>query len=175
MEGVDGTAYCHDALVGCCGSAKEEDHCDRAGGTRNFSKLTSTTKYRMNDGLGNSSICTVTITSTTYYRQKTRSCNTWARCSAAGCQNFSGWSGWRCTNSYTNPPYGECYDGLADCAGAESGFYNYNCRTRYCTLYYSSPICGCSVYSPWSAWTDYDYLSCTDGNYKKCESHLRYF
>ena len=175
LDGVDGTAFCHDSLVGCCGSAKEEDHCDRAGGTRNFSKLTSTTKYRMNDGLGNTSICTVTITTTTYWRQKTRSCNTWARCSEAGCETLSGWSGWRCTNTWTNAPYGECYDGLADCAGAESGFYAYNCRTRYCALHNRSPICGCSVYSAWSDWSDYDYLSCVNGNYKKCESHPRYF
>ena len=164
FDGVSGTISCSDTYSGC-----------RNNNVSSFTNQKSSTSFTVYDILGNPGSCSLTVSPVTYYRTRTRSCNTWARCASAGCASYSGWSGWNCTNTYTSAPYGECYDGLADCAGAESGFYAYNCRTRSCSYYNRSSDCGCETYSDWSNWTGYDYTSCNGGTYRQCNSKLRYF
>lgn len=105
--------------------------------------------YYVKDKAGNSKSCSMRVFETdTSYTKSTRYCNRTSykcNCKTCGgdCKTWGPYSNWKCTNTWTNSPYGDCHDSDAD--GCVDAGFKYNCRTRSCNSFNPTYDCNCQT------------------------------
>ena len=152
------------------------------GGTRKTGKT-----YYVSDNAGNSSSCSVSVSSEKQYRNRT--CKTGNRCARAGCETYNSCSipacGYTIKTESNIVSSGYCA-GLCrgyDLAFADSGTQgkvtckcaNYNsCRNSACgceTYYSSASKCGCYSWHRYTDWNSSSSYYCSDSN--TCQGQTR--
>ena len=153
-DGVTVSITCSDSGSGCSSS-----------NTLSYTGVKSDQTYTVYDNEGNSGSCSVSVSSYTVYRSKTRTCSEWKSC-----------------NSYS---HGTCGGGAYCTAWATAGdphCYACGLASTCCGCKYSptygcwgtSSACGCKTYNDWGSWGDYSTTVCTSDDYTDCETQLRY-
>ncbi len=183
-SGVTGNVNCTDETSGCTST------------TFGFTNLKTTSNVEIKDNAGNTAKCPVPINPQP--QQRTASCHTGNRCSAAGCENGYYYSGSNCDCSGHGWVYDSSYTMESDCIdGGQSGNKRvtchkegkklctctveyYQCTSRYscnyaCNYYYqNASTCGCASWNSWSGWSNVPSCSASTGNTSKTECQTIY-
>lgn len=175
-SGVTVKLYCNDDMSGV----------DSCGGTsKNGAKNTNVKKtglksdktYNVTDIAENKTSCTATIDKDEQWRKAT--CSTCGRCSAAGCDIIH----YSIRHSYglVQPTAGCQHTASLTSCGLPANFNTSSIccdtQTKYadgCDQYTQScPICGCSSWGNWSAWS-YNQLNCNGTTKNTCKIDTQY-
>ena len=129
--------------TGCSDNGSGVKSCNgSSGNSSSASNLTSSTTFTVEDNVGHTNTCSVDITATTQYSQRTRSIKT---CTCYGKQKVN--TG--CTD--TSP----CtYDGTIYGNGSSTTCYCYKKTSWQCT---QADPCGYTDWSEWSGWSTGNY------------------
>lgn len=152
--------------------------------------LKSTASYTLKDSLGNTSTCSIPVSSYKLYTTRTRGCASYYRCAAAGCAAYNQVC---CSGQYYadrkllwhEDSKAHCIETLGGICEGFHAYWCHDCVTysakychKYCNgtckTYNAGSACGCYSFTAWSAWSGYSYTSCTGGTYRECSGATFY-